>query len=263
MLLSQLFLEYALLNLLVLREFDFVHIRECAFCLKFLLLSYLVCFASDLLCVSLMLTSNELLSTHVTKGHRVLTSECEASKNKNAKYIRIEEENGVLVCKGRLENADLSLESKHPVFLPKEHRLTELIVRDCHERVFHSLVRATLAELGARFWVTKARQFVKKILHSCLLCRKLEGKPYCPPPTGQFPEYRVKKSDPFANVGIDFAGPLYVKVKKGAMKKGIHLFILLLCNSSLASRVGPRFVCAYIFELFEKILCQKRYTRHH
>ena len=87
MLLSQLFLAYALLNLLVLREFDFVHIRECAFCLKFFLLSYLVCFASDMLCVSLMLTSNELLSTHVTKGHRVLTSECEASKNKNAKYI--------------------------------------------------------------------------------------------------------------------------------------------------------------------------------
>ena len=45
--------------------------------------------ASDLLCVSLMLPSSELLSTHVTKGHRVLTSEREASKNKNAKYISI------------------------------------------------------------------------------------------------------------------------------------------------------------------------------
>ena len=32
--------------------------------------------------------------------------------------LGIEEEHGVLVCKGRLENADLSLESKHPVFLP-------------------------------------------------------------------------------------------------------------------------------------------------
>ena len=104
MLLSQLFLAYALLNLLVLREFDFVHIRECAFCLKFFLLSYLVCFASDMLCVSLMLTSNELLSTHVTKGHRVLTSECEASKNKNAKYIIKDSETKIPIIQQRNKN---------------------------------------------------------------------------------------------------------------------------------------------------------------
>ena len=76
--------------------------------------------------------------------------------------------------------------------------------------------------------MTKARHFVKKILHSCLLCRKLEGKPYRPPLTGQLPEYRVKKSDPFANVGIDFAGPLYVKVKKGAMKK-VYICLFSCC----------------------------------
>ena len=182
----------------------------------------------------------KLLNVAMLNAQEIQKAECEWIKDaqmsaKNSRsfdkvrvQLGIEEENGVLVCKGRLENADLSLESKHPVFLPKEHRLTELIVRDCHERVFHSLVRATLAELRARFWVTKARQFVKKILHSCLLCRKLEGKPYCPPPTGQLPEYRVKKSDPFANVGIDFAGPLYVKVKKGAMKK-VYICLFSCC----------------------------------
>ena len=97
--------------------------------------------------------------------------------------------------------------------------MTELIVRDCHGRVFHSFVKSTLAELRTRFWVTKERQFVKKILHSCILCRKLEGKSYRPPPTTQLPHFRVKESDPFANVGIDFADLLYVTVKKGAMKK--------------------------------------------
>ncbi|XP_065058886.1 uncharacterized protein LOC135686560 [Rhopilema esculentum] len=133
--------------------------------------------------------------------------------------LGIEDENGLLVCKGKLKNSDLSLEAKHPIFLPKEHKLTELIVRDCHERVMHCLVRGTLAELRARFWVTKARQFVKKVLHSCFVCRKLEGRPYQPPPTAQMPDFRVKESIPFANVGIDFAGPLYVKSQKQATKK--------------------------------------------
>ena len=47
--------------------------------------------------------------------------------------LGIEDDNGLLVCKGRLENSDLSLEAKHPIFLPKKHKLTELIDRDCHE----------------------------------------------------------------------------------------------------------------------------------
>eukprot|EP00795_Rhopilema_esculentum_P000002 gene2-biopygen6692 len=49
--------------------------------------------------------------------------------------------------------------------------------------------------------------------------RKLEGRPYQPPPTAQMPDFRVKESIPFANVGIDFAGPLYVKSQKQATKK--------------------------------------------
>ena len=51
---------------------------------------------------------------------------------------------GILVCKGGLENSDLQLEAKFPIILPKEDRFTDIVVQDCHERVHHGGVRSTL-----------------------------------------------------------------------------------------------------------------------
>ena len=55
--------------------------------------------------------------------------------------------NGLWRCGGRLENAGVPQDAKHPIFLEKDHYLTELIVRECHARVMHSGVAATLTEL--------------------------------------------------------------------------------------------------------------------
>eukprot|EP00794_Sanderia_malayensis_P018426 gene18426-biopygen12365 len=135
------------------------------------------------------------------------------------------ESEGVLVCKGRLENSDLEIDSRYPIILPKEHRLTELIVLDCHERVHHSKVRATLAEIRSRFWITRGRQYVKKIIRPCFRCKLMEGKAFNNPATAALPGFRVREAPPFSSTGVDFAGPLLVKGDKGEMVKAyIALF---------------------------------------
>ena len=53
---------------------------------------------------------------------------------KSANQLNIVEMDGILVCKGRFENIDVPIESKYPIYLPKEHKLTELIILDCHNR---------------------------------------------------------------------------------------------------------------------------------
>ena len=125
----------------------------------------------------------------------------------------------ILVCKGRLENSDLSTEAKYPIILPKSHRLTELLVFECHKNVKHLKTAATLTEFRSRFWVTKGRQFVKKLLKQCFLCRKHDGKPYHEPPSAPLPKFRVSEAPPFTHVGVDFAGPLYTKGDQGMMNK--------------------------------------------
>ena len=68
-----------------------------------------------------------------------------ANFEKTRVHLGVIEKNGLLVCQGRLENSDLDKESKYPIILPKEHKLAQLIVLDCHEKVHHLKVRATLA----------------------------------------------------------------------------------------------------------------------
>ena len=54
---------------------------------------------------------------------------------------------GVWRCKGRLENANLSASTMHPILLPNWHHFVSLQMLDCHRRVMHSGVKETLTEL--------------------------------------------------------------------------------------------------------------------
>ena len=127
-----------------------------------------------------------------------LTLKNDMNFKKIAFQLNIVEMDGVYVCKGRLENVDMPIASKYPIYLPRKHRLTELIIIDCHKRSCHCGVKATLAELRSRFWVPKGRQQVKKIVSKCVVCKKLEGRPFKEPPTAPLPEYRVNKAPSFS-----------------------------------------------------------------
>ena len=156
-------------------------------------------------------------------------------------------------CNGRLSKADLPPSIKHPILLDKGHHITSLIVQDSHKRVMHGGVKLTLTELRARFWIVQGRQFVKKLLYKCVICRKLEGRPYQAPPSPPLPEFRVKECPPFAYTGVDFAGPLYVKNHTGPQQKvwiclytccvtrAIHLDLVPSLNTSAFLRSLRRF----------------------
>ena len=160
------------------------------------------------------------------------TLKCNQDYPKCKEQLGIIEKEGILVCHGRLGNSELALSAKYPIILPRDHRFTELVIWDVHEKVHHSKVRSTLEELRSRFWVTKGRQFVKKVISNCFICRKLEGKPYSSPPVAPLPDFRVNAAPPFSKIGVDFAGPLYCKGQKGSMiKTYIVLFTCCLTRA--------------------------------
>ena len=65
------------------------------------------------------------------------------------------DKSGVWRCGGRLTNADLPFETRHPILLDSQHPLTTLIVLDAHARVKHDGVRETLMELRSRYWMSR------------------------------------------------------------------------------------------------------------
>ena len=98
---------------------------------------------------------------------------------------------------GRIEKSNLPNETKFPMLLPSDHDFTILVVLHCHTEVMH--------------WIVRGRQVVKKIIARCLTCKRLESKSYGVPPAPPLPEYRLDNDVAFSRVGVDYAGPLFVK----------------------------------------------------
>jgi len=129
-------------------------------------------------------------------------------------------------CGGRLKKAQISYARKQ---LTKQHHFTALILRHAHERPSHSGVKDTLTDIRSQYWIVRGRQFIRKLIHQCVTCQKLEGLPYkvvAPPP---LPEFRVTESPPFAYSGMDFAGPLYLKQADGSESSKVWIVLSTCC----------------------------------
>jgi len=144
------------------------------------------------------------------------------------------DEQCILKCKGRLNNASLDLGSKNPILLPSRHRFVELLIEDAHNRVKHNGIRDTLTTIRERYWILRGREATKRIIKKCVVCRKAEGAPYKSPPPPDLPTSRVSEDPPFSNVGIDFAGPLYVKTNQEKEDSNKVYILLFTCASTRA-----------------------------
>ncbi|GFR10971.1 integrase catalytic domain-containing protein [Trichonephila clavata] len=147
------------------------------------------------------------------------------SVNKNSKLcnfnVMIDDDN-ILRIKSRLTNSSLDVYEKHPIILSNDY-FASLIVYDCHEQVLHNGVNETLIQVRSKFWILKARQFIKSIVYNCRVCKKFHVK------SGQqniapLPNDRIEKSQPFETTGVDFAGPLYLKEGSKIISENVFFF---------------------------------------
>ena len=124
---------------------------------------------------------------------------------------------------GRLNHANLPECTRHPVILKKDHALTLLIVKHCHDIANHAGVEKTLAEVRSR-WVLKRRRTIRRIVKNCVICRKQRARP-TPPLIATLPKERHEVfSPPFTNAGVDFFGPMFVVVGQRREKRYGCLF---------------------------------------
>ena len=109
-------------------------------------------------------------------------------------------------CRQALRNADLPYDTRYSVLMDSKHPVSELIVRDYHEKVKHSGVRETLTQLLIRFWIIIGRSFVCKVIQCYMICYKLAGITHKLPPSLPLPEFRAKEAPPFSYTGLDLLG---------------------------------------------------------
>ncbi|XP_055543765.1 uncharacterized protein LOC129729278 [Wyeomyia smithii] len=117
--------------------------------------------------------------------------------------------------------------TKYPVVLPRDHRITFLLVQSVHRRFLHANGETVCNELRQEFYIPKLRVFVKKVSRSCQYCKVKKSTPR-PPLMGPLPRVRLTPFiRPFTFAGVDYMGPLEVRVGRCVAKRWICLFTCL------------------------------------
>jgi hypothetical protein len=117
---------------------------------------------------------------------------------------------GTLRVGGRLRNAFLPTDGKHPVILPTNHPLSVMIIRHHHEKVMHQgrvITHGALREAG--FHIVGCRGMIDRIIRKCVICRRLRSMPQ-QQRMADLPADRLEESPPFTNTGVDLFGPFSV-----------------------------------------------------
>ena len=161
------------------------------------------------------------------------------------------DEEGILRVSGRLNNAPITWDAKHPFILPK-HRLSELIAKQAHLRSLHGGLQLTLYLIRQQFWILGARNLVRNIIHGCIVCVRHQAM--LPAQLmSDLPTPRVTPSKPFTHSGLDYAGPLLVRMWKGRgyqAKKGyIALFVCLSARAVHLELVGDNTTTSFLAAL--------------
>ena len=140
----------------------------------------------------------------------------------------------LLVVGGRLHFAQIPEEAKHQMMIPHNDPVIEKLIMLHHVKACHAGPETILAILRQRFWLTPGQREVKRVLGKCLTCKRWLTHPV-QQKMAQLPAERVQMAPPFTNTGLDFTGPLYLKVKGSSEPTTSKAYVsIFICEDTRA-----------------------------
>ena len=128
-------------------------------------------------------------------------------------------ENDVIRVGGRLHDAQMRLEVKHPVVLPSDSHLTDLVIEHYHRKIGHVGLTHIFCAVKERFWLRRGSSRIRKVLGNCVVCRRLGTSPVVKQ-MANLPNARLQVSQSlFFHTGYDCFGPFLVKQGRSLVKR--------------------------------------------
>ncbi|GFV57120.1 integrase catalytic domain-containing protein [Trichonephila clavipes] len=163
------------------------------------------------------------------------------------------DEHGLIQVGGRLQNSQLRFNSKHPIILPSQHNISELLIKEQHIAHLHAGPTLLAHVLRQSHWIVESRKLINKCIRKCLKCNKFKTSTTTPQLMGNLPKHRVTLERPFFSCGIDYAGPVLIKCNKGRGTKStkgyIALFVCLATKAVHIEAVGDLTTDSFIAAL--------------
>lgn len=142
---------------------------------------------------------------------------------------------GILRVGGRLHNAELTFDQRHPIILPTKHQIVNNFIWEAHDTTLHGTENLTQAYLRDRFYIPRMSEKVRHFIHGCMKCFKF-ARHQQETLMGSFPVNRVTFTDAFQHTGVEYAGPIMTKAYAGRCKKYLKSYIAVfvcLCTKAV------------------------------
>ena len=131
---------------------------------------------------------------------------------------------------GRLHNANITFDQKHPYLLPSHNETIKIMLKQEHLRMGHAGSQTVLSNFRLRYWPLNGLRETKQVIRNCVTCARFRVQP-AQQIMADLPGDRVQIAQPFQKVGIDYGGPFLIKssrLKKAPVLKAyIAIFVCM------------------------------------
>ncbi|XP_075163287.1 uncharacterized protein LOC142235924 [Haematobia irritans] len=145
------------------------------------------------------------------------------------------DEMDILRVGGRISNAQIPYNTKHPILLSKQNPLSFLIFSDAHIKTFHGSLTLMQSYVSRTYWIISARNLAKRVQRACVVCFKYNAQS-CQQLMGNLPSVRLQPTRAFKHSGLDYAGPINIKVsslRTAATTKGYICLFICMCTKAI------------------------------
>ena len=153
---------------------------------------------------------------------------------------------------GRLQKANLSTSSTHPVILSVKSRIICLLVVMTHELALHARPSTVMAIHAGSYYIPSLKRLLKKVSRQCVSCQKAYART-SEQMMGELPAARTRPARPFSITGIDFVGPFYYKEgnrrKPITTKCYICVYVCFVTKATFFDVVADLFTEAFLASL--------------
>ena len=125
----------------------------------------------------------------------------------------------------------MPLDIRHPIILPREHHVTQLINEDHHCNGGHVGMTNAWASLRIEYWVVRGAITIKKTLGKCISCKKRNGCAGRQIMAELLEEQLTSGNLPFYFTGVNYFGSPCIKQGRKLVKRYGCLFNCLMMRA--------------------------------
>ena len=82
-------------------------------------------------------------------------------------FFLLRRKKNIFRCRGRLENAEVTVGARLPVLLPKGDKFTQLLIDRMHRYLLHAGPSQTLSLIRQKYWIPQSRSAVRAAVLKC------------------------------------------------------------------------------------------------